>query len=244
MNNNIDMLLSQRVSELSTVLGYRFKDPQHLIVALTHSSFIPSAKVAWQPYERYEFLGDSVLDLVLSQELMNRHPEAREGLLSKWRAGLVNEIALSGIARRLRLQDFILVGENEAEMPDFFRPRLLASVFEALVAAFYLDGGLQTVQELIVPLMQNDLESVVKFQDVEMDHKSRLQEWAQKNLRKLPEYKLISSEGPEHRPNFRVEVWLDGEIFGVGEGLSKKAAEQEAARQAQSRLSELGGKLK
>ncbi len=221
-------------------LNYRFKDPRHLAVALTHSSFKSKGGSGIEPYERYEFLGDAVLDLILSEELMNQNPNAREGLLSKWRATLVNEMALSKVAGRMGIQEFILVGEKERLQSDFFRPRLLASVFEALVAAIYLDAGLASVRGFVLELMKDDIRSAVLFEDVESDHKSRLQEWSQKNGRALPKYEVVETLGPEHRPSFRVQVWINSEALGEGIGLSKKAAEQEAALAAKTQLEKNG----
>lgn len=227
MTENHDLsLLCQR-------LDYSFKNLELLQTALTHRSYhFENRATSHGHFERLEFLGDAVLDLLLSELLMERFPDVEEGVLSKWRASLVNEIALGEIARNMNLGSFLFIGKSERNNREEARPRLLASAFEALLAALYQDGGLDVVRHLIKREFGSRMDSLSMDNQFAADFKTRLQEWAQKNLKTVPEYKLLYSEGPEHAKTFRYGVWLGDRPMGEGTGLSRKAAEQEAARVA------------
>lgn len=201
--------------------------------ALTHKSFLnESANRALGHNERLEFLGDAVLDLVLSDYLMHRFPELNEGDLSKVRAGLVNEATLAKVAVELNLQFELKLGKGEQQSGGSLKPRLLASVFEALVGAFYLDAGFEKVKEFIFATFKNRIEAVNPDQHFETDYKTRLQEILQERFRRTPQYVVVDQEGPDHNKVFHVEVRLDTKTLAMGAGKSKKQAEQEAAQMA------------
>jgi ribonuclease III len=224
-------------TDLEQRLGYTFKDVAHLRVALTHRSFHSERKDKSESHnERYEFLGDAVLDLVLSQLLMSKYPEAGEGSLSKWRASLVNETQLAEIARQLDLSKYLFLGRSEDNVRHQGRPRLLASALEAILAAIYLDGGLEDVKTTVHKLFSASVDGLAVGNEFAADCKTRLQEWSQKRYHTTPEYALINADGPEHAKTFQYQVKVNGEVFGLGQGASRKAAEQEAARAALAKL--------
>jgi ribonuclease-3 len=187
-----------------------------------------------------EFLGDAVLDLILSETLMTAYPEADEGTLSKWRASLVNESSLSEIARAMNLGTHLRLGRSETMNRELSqdRPRILASAFEAVIAALYQDAGLEKVRAFINAEFAPSVAKLDANIEYILDFKTRLQEWAQKKVKQLPEYRLLTSQGPEHAKTFRFEVWIGEEPFGQGEGSSRKAAEQDAARAALVKIGE------
>jgi ribonuclease-3 len=225
--------------ELEQRIGHQFQQPELLRVALTHRSFHFENK-ATSPghFERLEFLGDAVLDLLMSEALMNQYPDVDEGTLSKWRASLVNEHCLSGIARSLNLGQHVFLGRSESINRDQSqdRPRMLASVFEAVVAAIYQDGGLESVRKFVDREFQSHLSQLNPDNEFATDYKTRLQEYAQKRWKILPEYKLVGSDGPEHAKVFTFEVWIGEELYAQGAGNSRKAAEQAAAKGALIKL--------
>lgn len=214
-------------------LGHTFHDPQLLEKALTHRSyyFENRAKSAGH-FERLEFLGDAVLDLVLSEVLMKAFPQVDEGTLSKWRASLVNESTLAEIARELGIGDYLYLGKSEAVQRNDLRPRLLSSAYEAVLGAIYLDAGLEPARTLIEKQFSSRLENLDMSNEYAADCKTRLQENSQSRFRSVPEYRLLSAEGPEHAKTFTVEVYVNNVCLGRGSGGSRKAAEQEAARDA------------
>lgn len=223
--------------ELESLLGHNFQRPELLQIALTHRSYhFENKTISPGHFERFEFLGDAVLDLVMSEILMTSFPNVEEGTLSKWRASLVNETVLSEIAREIGLTRFLYLGKSEAQNRNQARPRLLASALEAILAALYTDGGLEAARALITRLFADRVSALDDKNEFATDFKSRLQEWSQKRFRATPEYRLVLSEGPEHAKKFRFAVWLDGKLFGEGEGGSRKSAEQEAARIALEKI--------
>ncbi len=221
--------------ELESRLDHRFQRADLLKVALTHRSyFFENRRTSPGHFERLEFLGDAVLDLVISETLMNRFPEVDEGSLSKWRASLVNEQTLGEIARDLGIANCLFLGRSEVR--ESVRPRLLGSAFEAVLAAIYLDAGLEKARMVIEREFESRLSSLDDRNQYATDFKTRLQELTQKRLKTVPEYRLISSFGPEHAKQFRYEVLIQEKQCGEGEGNSRKSAEQAAARDALTRL--------
>ncbi len=235
-------MLKDHLNEIEASLGHQFIQTDLLKTALTHRSFYFENR-AKSPghFERLEFLGDAVLDLVLSEALMSRFPDVDEGSLSKWRASLVNESTLSEIAKEIHLGRFLFLGKSEELGRENARPRLLASALEALLAAVYLDGGLDPARSTIGRLFAGRLSQLDGTNQFALDFKTRLQEWSQKNLHSVPEYRLLSSHGPEHAKVFAYEVFLQGQKLGAGEGNSRKAAEQEAARDALGKIESKAG---
>lgn len=219
-------------SPLEVRLGVRFRDSSLLETALTHKSAVnerPEADVA--DNERLEFLGDAILGAVVAEELYRAFPEATEGALTIMRAELVRQSGLARWARGFSLGDFMVLGRGEAQRGGRDRDPLLASAFEALIGALYLDQGYEAVERLIAPLVAQSLPSFSPLQPAR-DPKSELQYRLQAQSGALPVYRVISVEGPEHRPLFTVEVQVGDVATGLGVGTSKQAAEQEAARSA------------
>lgn len=227
------------LKEFESRLGYSFQRSELLKTALTHRSYYFENK-GKSPghFERLEFLGDAILDFVLSEILMNAFPDVEEGTLSKWRASLVNEATLGEIARALGVGKYLFLGKSEDAQRDQARPRLLASAFEALIAAIYSDGGLESAKALIVREFAERVAKLDVQNEYATDFKTRLQEWSQKKFRTTPEYNLIETQGPEHAKVFKYEVCVAEQSVAVGEGNSRKAAEQDAARQALDKLVE------
>jgi ribonuclease-3 len=213
--------------------NYQFKNPTLLEQALTHKSFVHENGKRHLPHnEKLEFLGDAVLDLLLSEFLMEKFPTDDEGNLSKKRASLVNESVLARIALQLQLSERILLGKGEILSNGNRKPRLLASVYEALLGAVFLDGGYGEVRKLARENFAQVMTEMNPAQDFEHDYKTRLQEMAQADLKTGPSYEVTGEEGPSHSPQFQVSLSLLGKVISHGLGKSKKHAEQEAAKTA------------
>jgi ribonuclease-3 len=217
-------------------LGYRFIDAAWLTLALTHKSYAnENPDSAPQHNERLEFLGDAVLDFVISDMLMAQHPDMPEGDLSKQRARLVSEQALAEVARRLGLGDCLHLGRGETASGGAEKPSLLADGLEALFAAIYLDSraahGMTEISRVIRGLFEEAI-AAAPGDAVRRDNKTALQELVQKVFRSNVTYRLIHEEGPDHEKRFEVAVQVQDREYGRGKGRSKKEAEQQAARQA------------
>jgi ribonuclease-3 len=222
---------------LEPVLGLRFRDPGLLQQALVHRSFLNEQEGSpYDSYERMEFLGDAVLELVISNELYQRCPDLAEGELTKSRAALVRRETLAGVARRLDLGSFLLLGKGEEASGGRQRESILAAAFEALVAAVYLDQNYAEARRFILRIMAGELEDLFRGSVPQENPKSHLQEFVQGQGQSTPQYRLVSSEGPDHGPVFTVEVLVDGQVMGVGQGGSKAGAEKTAAMNALVRL--------
>ena len=222
--------MSDQFASLLQKLGYEFKDQQHLRVALSHSSYANEAKTK-ESNERQEFLGDAVLSIVVSDYLFRRYHMA-EGDLTRIRASLVCEKSLCAFAREIELGKSLLLGKGEENTGGRQRPSILADAFEALIAAIYLDSGLQAAKAFIIPFVERSLES--EKQNPLGDYKTMLQEIVQQNPGEQLGYRLVEESGPDHDKCFVVAVLLNSNVIGKGQGRSKKAAEQSAAKQALS----------
>jgi ribonuclease-3 len=216
-------------------LGYRFKQPDLLDLALTHRSYANEQGVP-EHYERMEFLGDAVLGLVAAEWLYTKHPELPEGELSKLKAQLVSRNTLAKHAEEMALGPELRIGVGEDRSGGRTKASLLADSMEAIFGAVYLDGGLEAARPAILSMMEGA--GTERTQQRVTDAKTQLQEVAQALGWDLPEYRLVGSSGPDHNKVFTVECWLDGALAGQGEGPSKKMAEQHAAADALSRLPE------
>jgi ribonuclease III len=231
-NNGINLMGERAEDELSSIekkLGYRFRDQALLEEALTHRTFVNETG-AGKDNQRLEFFGDSVLDFLLSDMLLVQFPTSREGELTRIRAALVDEVSLARIAAELDLGSSLRLGRGEDKGGGRQKRSLLADAFEALLAALYLDGGIEparrVVAELFTPLFTSpDLLSG-------RDSKTELQELARLTRGQLPRYQLKQVTGPDHDKRFTVEIYLGVELMGEGVGRSKKEAEQDAARAA------------
>ena len=218
-------------------IGYRFRDRGLLEHALTHKSRTaedPSGGVA--DNESLEFLGDAVLGFVTADVLYRDFPEYTEGPKSKAKAALVSTTALAGMSRALGLGDALLLGRGEEKTGGRTKQALLADVFEAVIAAIYLDGGIEPAQAFVERQIRPLLADVRESSVFGRDHKSALQERLQGQGRSLPTYRISSETGPDHQKLFHVDVRIDGQVVATGEGRTKKDAEQEAARLALATL--------
>ena len=215
-----------RLEVLEERIGYRFQNRYLLDCALTHTSFANEQKIhTLQDYERIEFLGDAVLEMVSSDFLYRAYPDKKEGELTKLRASLVCEPALAYCARDLSLGNYIRLGKGEEASGGREKDSIISDVMEALIGAMYLDSGtVEAPRRFIMSFILSDLEDKQLF----YDSKSILQERAQQKGHDV-RYEILSESGPGHRKHFRVAAVVDGQQRGTGEGRSKKAAEQQAA---------------
>ena len=211
---------------LEKTLGYEFEDKKLLIEALTHKSFK-------QPYdnERLEFLGDAVLDLVVGEYLFQKFRKSDEGKLSKIRASLVNEEGFNKLAKAINLGHYIYLSNAEENNGGRQKPSLLSNAFEAVMGAIYLEAGLKKVEEIAIELIENNYKDI-SLNSLFRDYKTTLQELTQARFGITPEYKVISSRGPDHKKEFELAVLIEGKEYARAIGKSKKIAQQEAAKLA------------
>lgn len=217
------------MTEFEKKIGYKFKNRQLLTRALTHSSYANERKT--DDNERLEFLGDSVLGFVTAEYLFKRLKKNQEGTLTKLRASLVCEQSLFEISKKIDLSSFILLGHGEERSNGRERPSVISDAFEAVLAAIYLDAGLETAREWLLNLMKDAFDDALSG-NRNRDYKTELQEYIQKGKLGRICYRVVSEKGPDHSKSFEVEALLDGERIGIAEGMSKKEAEQAAAREA------------
>ncbi len=223
---------TDKLALLQEHLAYSFKNEDWLQQALTHRSYVnESREKTTQDNERLEFLGDAVLDLVICQALMNRFPKSPEGDLSKMKAKIVSEQSLAEIAKQLNLGVFLFLGKGEERTQGSEKPSLLANAFEALIAAIYLDAGLEPAREFILKHFENELTDLTPG-EISFDYKTALQEYSQKAFGTLPVYRVMSETGPDHQKEFEIETVVNGKQCGIGTGKNKKTAEQKSARKA------------
>ena len=217
--------------ELEEKLHYHFKNRDLLITALTHSSYANEAKAPTKYNERLEFLGDSVLSLVVANYLF-RHSTRPEGELSRMRASLVSEEALFQFAKEIDLGAYLRLGRGEELGGGRERPSVVSDAFEAVIAALYLDGGMEAARSFILPF-------ITEGKTAEEDYKTKLQEVIQQNPEDKLSYAVTGESGPAHDKRFEVTVLLNGSAMAAGTGRSKKAAEQQAAKAALRKLTHL-----
>lgn len=226
----------ERLAELEEALGYRFRNQDLLIEALTHRSCGNEARgEPVRDNERLEFFGDAVLDFVLSRMLLERFPASREGELSRLRATLVDEVQLASRARAIGLGEHLRLGRGEERSGGRGKQSLLADAYEALLAAVYLDGGVEPVERLIADHFGTPLAAATPSSPGK-DFKSELQELTQATVGTFPTYRLATTTGPDHARSFTIRVFLGDVCRGEGSGRSKKEAEQAAARAALASL--------
>ena len=221
----------QTYPDITQVIEYEFKNPSLLEEAFRHSSFVnEQLDKTLKSNERLEFLGDAVLNLAIGHLLMIRHTDVNEGVLSKMRAGLVNESQIAEISRNIQMGKSMKLGKGEMTSDGCNKKSILADALEALIAAVYLDGGYHEAFRIIEQLFDEPL-NAIDTANASVDHKSRLQELIQLHQIPMPEYTIISETGPDHDKTFTVELTFDA-VCATGMGKNKKAAEQEAARNA------------
>jgi ribonuclease-3 len=218
------------ISKLTERLGYQFNTPALLVQALTHRSFAANNN------ERLEFLGDSALNFIVAHQLFQRFSKLPEGDLSRLRAQLVKESTLSEIALSLELGDALKLGEGELKSAGWRRPSILADALEAIIGAVYLDGGFASVESLILKLYQDKL-AQIDPKLIDKDPKSQLQEYLQGKKIDLPDYKVVSINGEAHAQIFKIECVIEKcAISTLGEGTSRRIAEQQAAQLALEKI--------
>lgn len=214
------------IKKLQESLGYQFKDEKLITEALTHKSYKKS-----YDNERLEFLGDAVLDLVVGEYLFNKFVKSDEGKLSKIRASLVNEAGFHKLALYLNLGEFIYLSNAEENNGGREKSSLLSNAFEAIMGAIYLESGLKTVNDIAIELIEKNHEEI-SLESLFKDFKTSLQEITQARFGQIPEYKVVSSRGPDHLKEFEVAVIIEEKEYARAIGKSKKIAQQDAAEVA------------
>mgnify|MGYP004479105471 FL=1 len=223
------------MKSLEEKLGYTFQDKSLLENALTHSSCANESKGRLHSNERLEFLGDSILGMVVAEHLYRNHPDLPEGELTRTRAALVCEESLVEVAHDLGLGDYLKLGKGEEAGGGRTRPSIRADAVEAVLAAVYLDGGIGSARKIIQKyILSREIEGL----NSQRDYKTALQELIQRESGQSLKYRLTGSEGPDHDKRFFVEVDLNGQPVGAGKGHSKKEAEQMAAKAAIAKLNQ------
>lgn len=217
------------MERLEERINYHFSNKMYLKTALTHSSYANEER-GLKSNERLEFLGDSVLSIIVSQYLFELYKNKQEGDLTKLRASLVCEKTLAEFARSIDLGGHLLLGRGEQNSGGRERPSILSDAFEAVIAAIFLDGGMEEAKKFVLSFVIEELKKPVAR--TISDYKTTLQEIVQQNGEERLEYVLVAETGPDHNKRFTVEVHLNSNVIGKGSGRSKKLAEQQAARQA------------
>lgn len=224
MDNQV--IATSDLARLQRRLGYEFESTTHLQLALTHRSY------GSHNNERLEFLGDSILNMVIAERLYHTFPAAREGQLSRLRARLVKGVTLAEIAREFELGEFLSLGSGELKSGGFRRESILADAVESIIGAIYLDSSFERCREKILAWFDQRLEGL-SLQDTQKDPKTRLQEYLQSRQQPLPQYEVVSVQGEAHAQLFRVECEVPGlQTKTIGNGGSRRLAEQQAARDA------------
>ena len=233
---SINDVIRESISAFEEKIGYEFKDKSYIQTALTHSSFANEHK-EFNYNERLEFLGDSVLGLVVSDYLFRARNDLPEGKLTRLRANVVCEESLSAVARKINLGDHLFLGKGEKASGGSDRDSILADATEAVIAAIYLDGGFDQAKDFILSNLRDTIAKNIDG-NIFRDYKTILQEIIQGNNGKIS-YKLVGESGPDHNKEFEMQVKCGQETIGIGKGKNKKEAEKEAARDALVKMGEL-----
>ena len=221
------------INDFQKKIGYFFKSPELLTRAFTHTSYANEHNT--KSYERMEFLGDAIVDFLVGEYLFENYPDIDEGMMSRMRASLVCEKALAELAEKLNIADYMLLGNGAENSGDRQRPSILSDMFEAHIAAMYLDAGLDNTRDYLIGLYGETLKSV-SLSDEFIDYKTKLQEKLQEKGSCKIVYELVSADGPVHHCLFKMQVVADGKTLGEGEAYSKKEAQQRAACDALNKL--------
>ncbi len=229
MKNQVE-LQAVDLSAFEQEIHYSFKNKKLLKQALTHSSYANEGKKHLQNNERLEFLGDSVLSIVVAEHLFRNFKHIPEGELTRLRASLVCEQALFEFSQKIHLGDYLLLGKGEENTGGRERPSIVSDAFEAVIAAVFLDGGMEEAKRYVLSFIPDDLTPEMAHSLA--DYKTALQEIIQQNREEKVEYVLTSESGPDHNKTFEIEVRLNSNVIGRGKGKSKKQAEQNAAKEA------------
>ena len=213
-------------------LGLNFKNKDLLTQAFTHRSYLnENPNFDLEHNERLEFLGDAVIELIVTEHLYKDNPDKPEGDLTNWRAALVNAKMMTKVAEKLGFNDFLLLSKGETKELGKARAYILANTFEAVLGAIYLDSGYDPAEKFIEKHLLKNLSEIIR-EGLDKDSKSKFQEEAQERVSITPNYKVIKESGPDHEKNFLVGVYLEDELVAEGEGLSKQEAEEVAAKSA------------
>ncbi|MDW8145297.1 MAG: ribonuclease III [Roseiflexaceae bacterium] len=234
--------MKKPLDELCKRLNVTFSDQRLLQQALTHSSFLNERveeRLSFSSNERLEFLGDAIVNFLATKLVFERFPAAGEGDLTAWRSALIRTETLASFARRYELGSYVLLARGEELSGARQRPALLADAFEAVVAAIFIDQGLDAVQQFLLPLFEEAL-ATLQQRGLPVDYKSKLQARIQAERGITPRYRMVERSGPEHQPEFTFEALAGDKSLGRGRGSSRQAAEQDAARVALDRLENRG----
>ena len=234
MSSKEAITLPRPEHELEETLGYRFDNPAYLTIALTHSSFsneMRAKHIECEHNERMEFLGDAVLSFITADYLFKKFPDLPEGDLSRIRSGTVCEKALYRFACEIGLGDYLRLGHGEERLGGRNKPSVLSDAFEAMLAALYLDGGIEVTRTFLMPYLVDEIDQIIETGNVR-DYKTLLQQIIQQERGEHPTYVPVDAEGPAHKRTFTVEARLNSNVIGKGTGSSKRQAEQAAAKEA------------
>jgi ribonuclease-3 len=224
------------ITKLEKVINYTFRKKKNLLLALTHSSYAnenKSEKLVCN--ERLEFLGDTVLNMIISESIYFKYPNLSEGEMTKYRANVVREASLVKCAENINIGEYLLLGKGEENTGGRARTSILSDAVEALIGAIYLDGGIDNAREFILYQMGKFVEDSIRG-TIFMDYKTQLQEIVQKNNEQKIIYEIIHESGPDHKKVFVSQVKLDEKVLGTGKGRTKKEAEQMAAKSSVKKL--------
>ena len=230
----INTNILNNISKFENIISYNFKNKQYILEALTHSSYSNENK-SYAFNERLEFLGDSVLGIIISDYLFKNETELPEGELTKLRANIVCEESLSEVSKKIELGTHMLLGKGEEATGGRERVSILADAVEAVIAAIYLDGGIENARKFVLTQMDEIIQDSIKGR-IFRDYKTHLQEVIQSQGETNIIYDLVEEIGPDHNKKFVMQVKLNDEVLGTGEGKRKKEAEQSAAKQALRRM--------
>lgn len=234
MNKKVRESVAKDVlDEVQGKIAYAYKNISLLKEALAHSSYANEHRADnVRDNERLEFLGDAILDLIISEYLFKKYPEMPEGDLSKLRASIVCEASLAQVAKEINLGEYILLGKGEERTGGRDRASILADAFEALTGSLFVDGGLEIAKKFLTDTLVKKVEKIKSLEDIYTDYKTLLQECVQRCSNNPISYKVVAEVGPDHDKHFQVEVWHEDSCLGTGTGKSKKEAEQDAAKSA------------
>jgi len=224
----VDPLRKKELQLFERNAGIRFRKLDFLNLAFSHRSFANESKESIDNNEKLEFLGDSVLGLVVSEYLYKNMPGKNEGDLARIKSFVVSEDSLAGIAKILKIDNFILIGKGEEYSGGRSKKAILADCMEAVIGAYFLDSGFKSSQVFILKYLVPEITKVLENRH-KKDYKTLLQEYVQKKYKNYPKYSLIKKAGPDHDRTFWIEVKVDGTLYGPGIGKNKKEAEQKAA---------------
>jgi ribonuclease-3 len=235
-NKSIQQDSLKNINAVQNIIGYTFRNQSLLALALTHRSFNRVHDNDQPSNERLEYLGDSVLGLVIADRLFRDHPELREGRLTQLKAMLVNEITLADIGKQVGLNNYILLSPEEEKLGGRDRNSIISDAFESIIGAVYLDGGFESASDMVLRLIYTRKESIITDES-QKNYKGDLLEFTQARGDGLPRYEVDSEVGPDHAKEFHISVYISNKKIGSGFGYSKKEAEQKAAAMALEELS-------